>query len=96
MSIESTSSSSRRKRRNRRITTIDSTRSRSKSRRSKSRSKSKSKSKSRSIKNKLTRKTRKTLYKYAKSIKNRNSVCKKSISSMKKHQLINFINDYEK
>ena len=94
MSIESTSSSSRRKRRNRRITTIDSTRSRSKSR-SKSR-RSKSKSKSRSIKNKLTRKTRKTLYKYAKSIKNRNSVCKKSISSMKKHQLINFINDYEK
>ena len=92
MSIESTSSSSRRKRRNRRITTIDSTRSRSKSRRSKSRSRSKSKS----IKNKLTRKTRKTLYKYAKSIKNRNSVCKKSISSMKKHQLINFINDYDK
>jgi predicted flavoprotein YhiN len=94
MSIESTSSSSRRKRRNRRITTIDSTRSRSKSR-SKSR-RSKSKSKSKSIKNKLTRKTRKTLYKYAKSIKNRNSVCKKSISSMKKHQLINFINDYDK
>ena len=90
MSIESTSSSSRRKRRNRRITTIDSTRSRSR------RSKSRSKSKSKSIKNKLTRKTRKTLYKYAKSIKNRNSVCKKSISSMKKHQLINFINDYEK
>ena len=88
MSIESTSSSSRRKRINRRITTIDSTRSRSKSRRSKSKSKS--------IKNKLTRKTRKTLYKYAKSIKNRNSVCKKSISSMKKHQLINFINGYEK
>ena len=42
----------------------------------------------------MNNKTRKVLYKYARALKDKNLVCRKSISKMKKTQLIKFIKEY--